>query len=224
MVLKDADNNVMAAPEVPVATTLPDRLAPLLRARSPCGSAMSEDLCPATPGRKFCDNVGQTFLNMFFQVNEGGAAYFLLTKLPTNSSLAQRLECEQLQIGPGEMYEVPEGEKWRGCVPPAAARRRLRSGHFHLLASSLRGDGSTGGVAASLNEGASVSPSNLGLRRTMKAEMHESASSINYPGDLNALHLVGRISGSSRQLYRTTGSAEVTNVRTFPALHMDRYS
>lgn len=202
----------MAVPEVPVATTLPDRHAPLLRARSPCGSALSAESCTSEPGRKFCGNTGPTHLDMFFQVNEGGAAYFLLTKLPTSSSITQRIECEELQIGPGEMYEVPEGEKWRGCVPPADARRRLRASSTFSSRSASALRGSRGHSAAGLGSpGGASSSSKLGLRRKADSDigsMHAPGATVPLPDS------VDEQTSSSRQLSqaRTLGESEEPHV------------
>jgi hypothetical protein len=130
-VLIDERGNEMAFPVVPTVTTLPDVTPPGLAVRQPCGMPVL-DSCTATPGLKYCANVGPTYLDMFFDIYEGGAVYFMLTKLPANESLSEQYECEQLLIRPGEMYEVPSEQKWHGCLPPQG-RRRLSS------VSALRG-------------------------------------------------------------------------------------
>ena len=214
LVLEDAAGNVMPVPEVPVATTLPDRHAPLLRATSPCGTSLPADTCTPDPGRKFCGNAGPTHLDMFFQINEGGAAYFLLTKLPTSGSIAQRLECEELQIGPGEMYEVPEGEQWRGCAPPADARRRLRaSSHFNSAsASGLRGDGGDS-AAGSRRGGVSTGTSHLGLKSKTGSDvgsMHAAPDAGTLLSGSAGKEAVAVSTGASTRLShaRTLGEAE----------------
>lgn len=125
----------MDAPEVPTATTLPDLSAPQLTLRSPCGSTATDSCTEDASGRKFCGNVGSTFFDVSFRTNEGGAVYYSMTRLPAHTSLVERYKCERLQMSPGEVYEVPPGERWRGCEPEPGSRRRLSA-----LPLSLRGN------------------------------------------------------------------------------------
>lgn len=130
----------MDDPEVPMATTLPDVTEPNLVLRPPCGASVSDSCSTGASGRMFCGNVGSTFFDVAFTTNEGGAVYYAMTRLPTHESLAERYKCEQLQIAPGEVFEVPRGQRWRGCVSDAGARRRLSTAQRQL-----RGTGNSSG-------------------------------------------------------------------------------
>lgn len=123
--LVDAAGNAMDAPEVPTVTTLPDLSEPQLTLQPPCGTTVAGSCAEGLSGRKFCGNVGSTFFDAELQINEAGAVYYAMMRLPVHMSLAERYKCERLQMSPGEVYEVPAGERWRGCEPEPGSQRRL---------------------------------------------------------------------------------------------------
>eukprot|EP00892_Ulva_mutabilis_P000130 jgi/Ulvmu1/10117/UM006_0068.1 len=135
LVLVDVAGNAMDIPEVPMATTLPDISEPNLVLRPPCAGATSDSCQADASGRKFCGNVGSTFFDVAFTTNEGGAVYYAMTKLPARASLAELYKCEQLQIAPGEVFEVPRGERWRGCEAEPGLRRQLSASQHPLRGS-----------------------------------------------------------------------------------------
>lgn len=133
--LVDAAGNAMDAPEVPTAMTLPDLSEPQLTLRPPCGTTAAVSCTEGLSGRKFCGNAGSTFFDVALQTNEGGAVYYAMMRLPAHISLTERYKCERLQMSPGEVYEVPGGERWRGCEPEPASRRRLSAAPLTLRGS-----------------------------------------------------------------------------------------
>jgi hypothetical protein len=129
-VLVDDSGNQMRSPDVQKVSTAADTWAPILTLRPPCSIHQGPD-CPPGPGLKFCDNVGATYVDMFFNSSEAGAVYYILSKLPTNESNIERRKCELHGIHPGMVLEVPDGAKWSGCQASTGRRslaeyRRLR--------------------------------------------------------------------------------------------------
>jgi hypothetical protein len=124
-VLTDAFGNQMQEPVVAIATTNPDYQPPKLQLR--LGSAARGTVgCETGPGLNSCGTVGPNNVSLHFDVDEAGAVYYLLTKLPPSA----QCDCEALQVAPGVVYEVPEGQSWSGCKrTPQGRRRQLLDTH-----------------------------------------------------------------------------------------------
>jgi hypothetical protein len=112
----------MRTPDVLVSTTQPDRLAPTITPTTPCQTQTNSECGVETP-LQYCANIGATYIDFFFVSDEAGGVYYALSGLSANASTAAWTQCQALDIQPGQMYEVPIGEKWYGCTSPEASRR-----------------------------------------------------------------------------------------------------